>query len=87
MQFNPDFQSVIPSVVDLEFLDMEPQQLSAARDILVYLPTSTGASYGEEICEVDHRSKSRSAIPRFVLQKDRFLAPDDATRRTASNGF
>jgi hypothetical protein len=40
---------VIPSVVDLEFLDIEPPQLSAVRDILVYLPTSRGAFYGEEV--------------------------------------
>jgi hypothetical protein len=40
---------LIPSVVDLEFLNTEPPHLLTGRDILVYLPTSRGSFYGEEV--------------------------------------
>jgi hypothetical protein len=40
---------IIPSVVDSEFLKVEPPQLLVARDILVYLPANRGSLYGEEV--------------------------------------
>jgi hypothetical protein len=40
---------LIPTVVNPEFLEIEPPRGAVARDILVYLPTNRGPFYGEEV--------------------------------------
>src|ERR1700730_14082365 len=41
--------TLIPTVVNPEFLEIEPPRGVVARDILVYLPTNKGTFYGEEV--------------------------------------